>query len=274
MPSSRIGPYDFSIMPETAAWAYSMNIKTIDTYGGRVVQLLSCSIDSLSVEGYIRPKRTGVMVPNPPYPGYDIDQWQGMREFEYNVRQIMAYHEQSKDSVHFSFPDVGWDGEVFLTGYSDVRYEPDIPAVRYKLSFDIDSGFDDVLESATEQGLDNIPDGVGWVRSIYNTPNVGDWENAKKAVEKVVDDAGSFTASKPLDFYQYLMEVEDEGEKLDMDDIVDTVVNALSSAASQALSADDQYLADGIAAVATAGVVVAGKTALELLGLTCDWDKK
>lgn len=268
----KVGSFEFSIMPETAAWSYSMKINSIDTYGGRVVQFLNSSIDSLFVEGYIRPKRTGVSAGPQPYVGYDLDQWQGMREFEYNVKQIMLYHERSKSPVHFSFPEVGWDGMVFLTGYSDVRYDPGTPAVMYKLSFDIDSGFDSVMYSADSHGLENIPSGVGWVRSIYNTPQVGDWERAKKAVEKVVDDAGSFSASKPLDFYQYLMEVDENAEDgATAEEVAATAVGALAgSAAPYSSSQDAKYVSSGISSVRDGAQQVI-ENSLVAFGLTSDW---
>lgn len=261
-----VGDYRFNIMPDTAAWSYSMYVKSIDTYGGRVVQFLNSSIDALSVEGYIRPKKPKAEVVNGAlsYPDADIAQWQGMREFEYNVRQIMSFHESEKSPVHFSFPEVGWDGMVFLTGYSDVRYEVGTAAVRYRLSFDIDSGFESILTSAESQGLDNIPNGVGWVRSIYNTPGNDGWSAAKKAIEKIVDDAGTFSASRPLDFYEYLSQVlADEDGK-------DSSKSETSSVAiSVSRSAEEQFLSDTQEGKLVANPIITNF--LEKYGLVSNW---
>lgn len=207
MAAISVGGYRFDILPTTASWSYSMNIKPFDTYGGRVVQLLACHIDKLSVEGYISPKGNTASQSDP------LGEWQGMREFEYNVKNIMAFHESSGRSVAFDFPEVGWSGNVFLTGYSDVRYEPDIPAVSYRLSFDVDYGFEGIAAAAGDYGLKNIPDGVGWVRNVYNTPLPEDWETYKKAIAAILDDVGTFSASNPLDFYAYLQEAEKEGSE-------------------------------------------------------------
>ena len=211
MATLKVGNYRFNIEPSTARWSYSMKINSIDTYGGRVVQLLSCKIDNLTVEGYIRPaKPSDVSSDSMRYLPY-----QGMRVFENNIRSIMMYHEQSRSPVRFVFSEVGWDGDVWLTGYSDVRYEPSVSAVRYVLKFDVDYGFDTVLESIDDAGeiaaLDNIASGVNWVRSVYNTPIESNNEAVKKAIESIVDDAGTFDASKPLDYYEYLKEALGSG---------------------------------------------------------------
>ena len=219
MASIDVAGFSFSILPETAAWSYAMKIQSFDTYAGRVIQLLACNVENLSVEGYISP-RYGARQTDMGGNVSDVAaQWIGMEEFEVAVKAIMAYHEQEKRPAHFSFAEVGWDGEVYLTGYTDVRYEPDIPAARYTLKFEVDSGFEDIAAAAGDEGLKNIPDGVGWVRNVYNTPNVNNWEKVKDAIGKIVDDAGTHDTSKPADFYTYLKEAfEGEGDDESSDD--------------------------------------------------------
>jgi len=235
-----VGGYSFHILPNTASWTYSMNIKSFETYGGRVTQLLACHIDRLSVDGYISQKG------NSPSGSDPLGQWQGMREFEHNVKSIMSFHEQQKSSVQFDFPEVGWSGNVWLMGYSDVKYEPDIPAVSYKLSFDVDYGFEEIAAAAGDYGLKNIPDGVGWVRSVYNTPNMRDWETYKEALAAILDDVGTFTASNPLDFYKYYNEAKKSNEE-----------GAVASVASMAASAVDLGIsaAEGIGFLESHGIV-------------------
>ena len=232
MATLKIGGFSFTVSPETAAWSYAMKIQSIDTYGGRVIQLLACNIENLSIEGYIQPykgsksyvrvsvpdssggKTAATVLEGVPYSNFEY-RWGAMQEFEYAVKKIMAYHEAAKEPAVFSFPEVGWYGKVYLTGYTDVRYEADIPAVKYTLKFDIDSGFDGIQAAVSDYGLKNIPDGVGWVRSVYNTPAVKDWEAVKDAIGKIVDDAGTHDASNPADFYKYLVEAREGGEDED-----------------------------------------------------------
>lgn len=212
------GKYSFHIQPDTASWEYAMYIKPFDTYDGRVVQLLACNVEGLTIEGYILPERGGLEKGPDGIVSDVASQWIGMERFERQVKEIMAYHEEMHHSsggggsltIDFDEGDVlGWStsGEkntAFLVGYSDVRYEPDIPAVRYSLKFEIDSGFSGVPPAAGDEGMKNVPDGVGWVRNKYNTPEVDSWDKVKSAIEAIVDDAGTHDASKPADFFSYL----------------------------------------------------------------------
>lgn len=300
------GEVKLDLLPETAAWSYAMRIQSFDTYDGRVVQLLACNIESLSIEGYIMQSRGGkvgktwkesVLKPrksmtaeqksqiaslrsNIDYLKNDINtlsakimstsskkrkseltnqlnekrvelaraeamldtvmshvknvnrtrtvqverfvyenepvsqQWQGMRDFEEKVKTIMETHASIASSgkgksvpAKFRFSEVGWYGDVYLVGYNDVRYEPDIPAVRYTLKFEVAGGFDTIREAASSNGLENIADGVGWVRNVYNTPTMS-WESVKEALGNVIDDAGTHDASNPADFLKYLEEAQ------------------------------------------------------------------
>ena len=256
MAAISVGGFTFYVEPSTASWQYKMNIKPFETYGGRVVQLLSCSIEAMSIEGHIRPK--GWSSSRDRVSGsLDINQWQGMRDFEDSVKSILAYHESTGESVYFNFPEVGWDGKVFLVDYSNVRYEPDVPAVTYTIRFEIDTGFEGIQQAAGDYGLQNIPDGVGWVRNVYNTPTTTSWETVKSALEDFIDDVGTFDASNPADFYAYLEAASNGESKSDSKDKAAKVV------------AGKETLDDGTFAGKTAQKVVDTTTSfLERVGIT------
>lgn len=256
-----IGGYEFSIDPTTASWNYRMNIKSTDTYGGRVVQLLACVVENMTVQGYIYPDKwvsdrndanRNILNKN--------NQWNGMRSFEHNIRLIMGYHETARRPVDFDFPEVGWSGKVYVTGYSDVRFDPGIPAVTYTLSMAVDSGFDSIASAAGDYGMKSMPDGVGWVRSVYNTPDDADWEKVKKALEKVVDEAGTFDADKVLDFYDYIEQAEGvsddaSGDNKDSDE-KKTVIDAIAGS-KKAVT-----------------LTYTASEALKVLGLVSNWSDK
>ena len=249
-----VGDFIFDLLPSTASWSYKMNINSIDTYGGKVVQLLSCVIESLTIDGLISPKNPekfrwrskvedGKTVRYREFLDDELSQWQGMREFEHNVKQIMLYHEVAKQPVYFRFDEVGWSGDVYLTGYTDVRFEVDIPAVRYKLSFDVDSGFETIAAAVRDEGLTNIPEGVGWIRSKYNTPPT-DYSAAIKAAEKVIGDSGNFSADRVGDFYEYLKEAmkSEEDAKDAAKDAANKIVDGAKSAIANAVSKDVKFM--------------------------------
>lgn len=206
MANASIGGYTFDIDPSEASWTYTLNTSATDTYGGRVVQILSCRIDGMSVGGYITQR------------GSKDSQFKNMEEFERKIKAIMLYHEESKKPVKFRFPALDWDGDVFLTGYSDVSYDPATAAVHYTLAMTVDSGFDSIRESASSQGLDVIPDGVNWVRNEFNTPSADSWETVMSALKKVLKNAGTFAADDVKSLYEAMAEGDDEKKKKDKDE--------------------------------------------------------
>lgn len=195
MANAQIGNYVFDINPSKASWTYKLNIASQDTYGGRVVQLLSCRIEKMQVSGYLTQRGTAE------------NQWVRMEEFERKVRDIMEWHAANKKPLKFYFPALEWSGDVYLTGYSNVKYDSKTAAVSYTLMMNVDSGFETIKEHASTEGLDVIPDGIGWVRNEYNTPTSEGWSTVKEALKKVLERAGTFNADNPPSIYQYIDEI-------------------------------------------------------------------
>ena len=193
MANASIGGYTLDIDPSSAQWTYTLRTKSIDTYGGRVIQVLGCSIDSLAISGYL-----------PPVKGGDSARWTKMEEFETKIRAIMQEQADSKSSVTFNYPVLDWNGKVFLTGYENVKYDVKTTAISYTLSFQVDSGFGAIKTAASSEGLDVIPDGVDWVRDVYNTPTAS-WDDVEKAFKEVMDSAGTSIETESL--YDYLSEI-------------------------------------------------------------------
>lgn len=189
MANCKVGNYIFDIDPDTATYKYSMKVNPEDTYGGRVIQILSCKIDSLVISGSIRPKKGG-------------GQFEAMEKFADDIRSIMDWQAQNKTPLQFSYPALDWTGKVYLLGYKDVRYDVGTSVATYTLTFDIDSGFEGVKTVAVNNdlGFENIPDGVNWVRNEYNTPATS-WEDVKTMLEGVLKDAG--TSYKIQSLYDY-----------------------------------------------------------------------
>ena len=201
-------PWVFDVNPSDASWGYTMNIKQFDTYGGRVVQLLSCRIDDLTISGNLSSKGAQ-------------SQWEPMLNFEGKIKSILAAQSKTGNPVTVQFDEVDWSGEVFLIGYSDVSYNIATTAVSYTLNFTVDSGFERVVEGITEDAkssIGNVAAGVNWIRSKYNTPAADDWEQVKEALGQVVENTDSYN-SDSKGIYDYLGESED-------DDSSETVDNA------------------------------------------------
>lgn len=195
MANAKLGNYVFDINPSSASWGYSLHTNKIHTYGGVVVQILSSKIDDLVISGYI-----------PLRGGNRIVQFNEMEQFEMEMRQIMESQVNDPPTpIHFSYPELNWDGDVFLMGYDSVTYDIETSAAKYTLRFTIDTGFDGVVNIGGIEGIDNIPDGVGWVRNKYNTPDSAySYEKIMESIGAILDDIGTFDSLNPPDLYAYL----------------------------------------------------------------------
>ena len=199
MANMTLNGWTFDINPNEASWTYKLLTNSIDTYGGRVIQILACRVEGLTVRGYITQR------------GSKNRQWADMEMFEDKVKAIMDYHAKNKAPVSFSFPALNWRGQVFLTGYSDVTYDPSISAVSYTLMFNVDSGFDNVLQAGAVEkaALENIKSGINWVRSEYNTPPESAWKDVLDALKKAVENSGQYGLEERKSLYDYISELNE-----------------------------------------------------------------
>lgn len=142
--------------PNSIKWGYSLNTNVESTYGGRVVQILSCSITDLTVTG--EAGRGG---------------WAYLRSLIYFCRDLIAYQKETGEPARLSFPARGWE----LSGYlANIPYQDSATNVTrpYALLFKIYEDLSGVLESQTIDGeLAKIKDGIGYEVNSYNMPSEG-----------------------------------------------------------------------------------------------------
>jgi hypothetical protein len=211
MANASIGSYVFDIDPSSATWTYSLKTKAYQTYGGRVIQILRCNIENMTIGGYlsqlkgsssggIRTVEGRGVSGGSNVGGFDYRYMQ-MKGFERDIRSIMESQAQSKEPWTFRYPILGWEGKVFLSGYDSVRYDVETSVVSYKLSFEVDSGFDSIIRAASSQGLESVQDGVNWTRNEYNTPSTA-WSTVKTALQSALKDAGS--SAQIGSIYEYI----------------------------------------------------------------------
>lgn len=175
--------------PESATWSYELRTRSDDTYGGRVIQILSRRVTGLHVGGRL-PLTKGA--------SGDIEGfYRSMELLESGVKAVMDEESQERSPHRVVFPALGWDVEAYLSSFGQVRFDPMQAAVSFEMSFDVVSGTDGVTVSSSDKygmSIENVPDGVHWVRNEYNTPSTTDWETVKKNLESVIKKSGGYTA--------------------------------------------------------------------------------
>lgn len=207
-----IGGYVFSINPSSMSWSYDMNTSSTDTHGGRVIQLLSCSLGEISLQGYL-----------PVAKGQDI--YREMERFEQQMVALMDWQAETKKPLPFRFPVLDFYGDVYILRYGGVKYSVTTSAVTYTLQLGVDSGFDTVIneirDDMARRSLSNIPDGINWVRNVYNTPSETGWNDALEALQTVLENAGNLSTLRLSDYYEMrfkIIQARDSGEFVDVED--------------------------------------------------------
>ena len=192
-----LGGFEFDVNPSTFSWGYTLNTWSKDTYGGRVVQILSCKLNDCTVQGYL------------PVSKDPDNAYAEMEKFEAEMLDIMDWQARAKKPLKFSFPLLGWEGTVYLTQYGSVSYSYDVAAVTYTLGLSVDDGFEQIRQNITAEAqtsIDSIPNGVNWVRNIYNTPNSTTWEKSLEVIKEILEDSGNYQSVGLKDYYEMLME--------------------------------------------------------------------
>lgn len=206
MANARIHDYTLAIDPTSASWGYSLNVKSFDTYGGRVIQTLSCKIESLTIGGYLpmpdfRRDANGNVIEEDAGKSIIDIRYDNMIAFEKAVKSIMDYQSATKSPVIFDYPALDWYAWVYLMGYKDVKYDVATSAVSFSLTFEVENGFESLVKTAESYGLDLINSGVEWVRNEFNTPSKT-WEDLRAAYEALLNDAGTLELMDSL--FDYL----------------------------------------------------------------------
>lgn len=144
----------FRLDPNRVSWSYNLNTKVDETYGGRVVQLLSVNLDSLTIE--VDSGRGG---------------WQYLSSVNRFCRDVMMLQKETGEPAVFSMPSRGWEMKVYL---AVLPFADDVENVKYSftLRFKIQEDVSGVISSdSMNSELNKIREGIGYERNDYNYPS-------------------------------------------------------------------------------------------------------
>lgn len=141
--------HTFRFNPDAANWSYQNNISSQDTLGGRVVQLLSVSVQGVTITG-----RAG-----------SRGELQRLAD---NVKEIMNYHVRTQRPVQFKVPSRNWNFLVYVQAMPQVGWDVAATSYPYSLTLaveeDLAGVFTKKLESAA---LERIAGGIGYNPDIH-----------------------------------------------------------------------------------------------------------
>ncbi|AVO24989.1 hypothetical protein KHQ84_gp049 [Rhodococcus phage Finch] len=156
--------FRFRTDPNKIRWNYRVNTNVTNTYGGRVVQLLSISIDDLTVAA-----------------DAGGGGWAYLKSAAEFFRDMLFDQKNGGSPGVFSYPPRGWEmgvyaqGFPFKDGWNDVARE-------FTMQFKVQEDISGIITSDTlEVEIAKLKQGVGWKHNEYNTPPAPETPEAEPA---------------------------------------------------------------------------------------------
>ena len=147
------GNFQFRTNPNEITWSYRLNTKVENTYGGRVVQVLSTNIDDLVVK--VDCGRGG---------------WPYLMKVCQYFRDLLV--EQRKgEPASFRYTTRGWHMNVYAVS---IPFQDQVDATvrELTLNFKVQEDGSGVVSGQTLSAeLKKVHDGIGFRLSDYNNPN-------------------------------------------------------------------------------------------------------
>lgn len=144
----------FRTNPNSITWEHNLKTNVEETYGGRVIQVLSTNIDNLRVTadagrgGWAYLNSVALF-----FRGMLFDQREGL----------------SEPGV-FRYPNRGWELKVFALNFPFKDSVDDITR-EFTMSFKVQEDVSGVVTSSLiESEMAKLSKGIGWERNEYNTP--------------------------------------------------------------------------------------------------------
>jgi hypothetical protein len=156
----------FRMNPESVRFGFRTKTSTIETIGGRVVQVFGTTFEDLAVNG-----------------SFGRGSFEEQRAFLARMRALAQHQEQltAGQEIRFQWPEKGWDLSVALINYSNPDSATSIHVSRmvypkWTLVFHIvnDNGTIATPANGADLFIKRLATGVGWKQTIYNGPNP-DW---------------------------------------------------------------------------------------------------
>lgn len=155
----------FRVDPNSIRWTYDAKVKSMNSVGGKVVQVFGTTIGNMQISG-----------------SFGVGAWEQQVEFLEQMRAIgeeqatdnLAKH--NKPPLRFTYPPKNWDFQVYLRDFSSpdgsgaVNLAPEIFNPKWNLTLFIvedNAGLDEV---ATNAYIARLSKGIGWRQTEYNAP--------------------------------------------------------------------------------------------------------
>jgi hypothetical protein len=143
--------FRFRIDPESIEWSYKLNTHTDNTYGGKVIQILSVQIETMSIP---------------------IVSGSGGRAYMMSVfnffRDMMIWQRNTGNAGTFSYTPRGYNLKIFA---SNLKLEDNLQNVIYPvtMTFDVQSDLAGVVkDQIISAEIAHLQQGIGYTENSFN----------------------------------------------------------------------------------------------------------
>lgn len=134
----------FSFNPDEVKWSYKNNTISRDTIGGRVVQVLSASVEAMTVIG-----RAGSR--------------ERLQIFSRDLKNVMQYHIKTSEPVSFKVPSRNWDFRVYIQNVSSLGWDVTTTSYPYQITLIIEEDLNNIIGyQLKDNTFDNLIKGIGY----------------------------------------------------------------------------------------------------------------
>lgn len=141
-PSKNVGSLTLNVKPDEITWAYGLNVQSYPTYGGEVVQILSCYIEDLTVKGTARNYRQLESI----YKWFIQYIQHATQKGEFDVRPVTMF-----------YPERGWKFKLYPKQLPSFKYGRDVVAPEWTMTAAVVEPdpqlVDNILDAARIQAL-------------------------------------------------------------------------------------------------------------------------
>lgn len=143
----------FRTNPNSIRWTYTLNTKVEETYGGRVVQVLSANIDDLIVT---------------------VEAGGGGWEYVYNtarfMRDMLFDQRSGGEPGVFSYPNRGWEMKVYAVAFPFKDAWNEVSR-EFTLQFKVQEDISGLVTSDTITAeIERMKVGIAYERNEFNAP--------------------------------------------------------------------------------------------------------
>lgn len=134
----------FPYNPNSVEWTYTLNKASFNTLGGRVTQLLSVKIGTVTWQGDAGSRSSLLDL----YNSFNAIQDEQVKNEDSHYLIVFTQNLNINKKAWARSIEIGWD-------YQSVTYP-------YRIQFEIDEGFSDILSGKTSKEIDALIANIGW----------------------------------------------------------------------------------------------------------------